>query len=120
MPNPLLWGALAGVMRFIPYVGPVVGAVIPLILSFAVSDSWMTPIYTLGLFLVLELINANALEPWLYLEHRGFLDRADPGGGFLDVAVGAGGAAPVDAADCLPRGNGTARAESAILERAPE
>lgn len=66
VPNPILWGAFAAVMRFIPYVGPLVGAVIPLILSFAVSSSWMTPVYTLGMFLVLELINANALEPWLY------------------------------------------------------
>ena len=66
VPNPILWGAFAAVMRFIPYVGPLVGAVIPLVLSFAVSTSWMTPVYALGLFLVLELINANALEPWLY------------------------------------------------------
>jgi len=66
VPNPSLWGAFAGVMRFIPYVGPWIGAAIPLLLSFAVSKSWLTPVYTLGLYGTLELLNANALEPWLY------------------------------------------------------
>ena len=66
VPNPSLWGAFAGVMRFIPYVGPWIGAAIPLLLSFAVSKSWLTPVYTLGLYATLELLNANALEPWLY------------------------------------------------------
>ncbi len=66
VPNAILWGAFAGVLRFIPYVGPWIGAAVPVLLSFAVSNSWLTPILTLSLFLVLELINANALEPWLY------------------------------------------------------
>ncbi len=66
VPNAILWGAFAGVLRFIPYVGPWIGAAVPILLSFAVSTSWLTPIYTLSLFLILELINANALEPWLY------------------------------------------------------
>lgn len=66
VPNAILWGAVAGVLRFIPYVGPWIGAAVPLLLSFAISTSWLTPLYTLGLFAVLELINSNALEPWLY------------------------------------------------------
>lgn len=66
VPNAILWGAFATVMRFIPYIGPWIGAAIPVLLSLAVSKSWLTPIYTLSLFGVLELINANALEPWLY------------------------------------------------------
>ncbi len=66
VPNAVLWGAFAAVMRFIPYIGPWIGAVIPVLLSFAVSKSWLTPVYTLSLFGVLEVINANALEPWLY------------------------------------------------------
>ena len=71
VPNPSLWGAFAAVMRFIPYVGPWIGAAIPLVLSFAVSKSWLTPVYTLGLYGTLELINANALEPWLYASSTG-------------------------------------------------
>lgn len=66
VPNALLWGALAGALRFIPYVGAWIGAAMPILLSLAISPSWLTPLYTLGLFVVLELINANALEPWLY------------------------------------------------------
>ena len=66
VPNAILWGALAGVLRFIPYIGPWIGAAVPVLLSFAISASWLTPILTLSLFATLELINSNALEPWLY------------------------------------------------------
>ena len=66
VPNAALWGALAGILRFIPYVGPWLGAAMPLALSLAVSNSWVTPILTLGLFVTLEVINANAVEPLLY------------------------------------------------------
>ncbi len=66
VPNAALWGVLAGILRFIPYVGPWIGAAMPLLLSFAVSSSWWTPALTLGLFVVLESINSNAVEPWLY------------------------------------------------------
>ncbi len=66
VPNAILWGVLSGILRFIPYVGPWIGAAMPLALSLAVSNSWWTPVLTLGLFVVLELINANAVEPWLY------------------------------------------------------
>lgn len=66
VPNAALWGAFAAIMRFVPYVGVWIAAAVPLLLSFAVSTSWLTPLLTLGLFVVLELINANVLEPWLY------------------------------------------------------
>jgi methylmalonyl-CoA mutase cobalamin-binding subunit len=66
VPNAALWGALAGILRFIPYVGPWLGAAMPLALSLAVSNSWITPILTLALFVTLEVINSNAVEPFLY------------------------------------------------------
>ena len=66
VPNAPLWGAFAAIMRFIPYVGAWIAAAVPLLISFAVSTSWVSPILVLALFVVLELINANALEPWLY------------------------------------------------------
>ncbi|MBN8886445.1 MAG: AI-2E family transporter [Rudaea sp.] len=66
VPNALLWGGLATVLRFVPYVGPWIAAVPPLLLSLAVSPSWMGPLLTLGLFLALELVTSNVLEPWLY------------------------------------------------------
>ena len=66
VPNALLWGAFAALMRFIPYVGAWIAAAIPLLLAFAVSTNWLAPILVLALFVSLELINANFLEPWLY------------------------------------------------------
>ena len=66
MPNAILWGAFATVLRFIPYIGPWIAAAFPIVLSLAVSPSWMMPLLTLGLFVVLELISNNVVEPWLY------------------------------------------------------
>ena len=65
VPNAALWGACAAILRFVPYLGVWIAAAIPVLLSFAVSTSWLSPLLTIGLFVVLELINANALEPWL-------------------------------------------------------
>ena len=66
MPNAILWGALATVLRFIPYIGPWIAAAFPIILSLAVSPTWMMPLLTLGIFVSLELICSNVIEPWLY------------------------------------------------------
>ena len=66
VPGAVLWGALATVMRFIPYVGPLISAVFPLALAFAVDPGWSMVLWTLGLIAVLELISNNVIEPWLY------------------------------------------------------
>ncbi len=66
VPNAILWGVFAAVLRFIPYVGPWIGAAIPIMLSLAVTSSWAMPLLTLALFIVLELISGNVIEPWLY------------------------------------------------------
>ena len=66
VPNAVLWGTLAAVLRFIPYVGPWIAAALPIILSLAVSTDWWTPVFTIGLFLGLELLSNNVMEPWLY------------------------------------------------------
>lgn len=71
VPNALLWGLLATLLRFVPYVGAWIALGFPLILSLAVSKSWAMPIETLGLFAVIELITSNVLEPWLYGAHTG-------------------------------------------------
>ena len=71
VPNPGLWGALALVLRFVPYVGIWTAAVIPFLLSFAVSDDLSRPVLVLALFGVLELFNYAVLEPWLYANHTG-------------------------------------------------
>src|SRR5215510_12024045 len=71
VPNAALWGLLSGVLRFIPYVGPWVGALLPVLLSFAISTTWFTPLMTIGLFIVLEAIVSNFVEPWVYGANTG-------------------------------------------------
>lgn len=66
VPNAILWGTFATVLRFIPYVGPWIAAAFPVVLSLAVSPDWTMPALTIGLFIVLELVSNNVMEPWLY------------------------------------------------------
>ena len=66
MPNGFLLGLLAGVLRFIPVVGIWIGALLPLVLSIAVFDTWL-PLVEVGLlFLAMEAVTNFWLEPWLY------------------------------------------------------
>lgn len=76
VPNAILWGALATVLRFVPYVGPWIAAVFPVVLSLAVSPDWMAPMLTIGLFIVLELFSNNVMEPWLYGSSTGVTPMA--------------------------------------------
>jgi len=71
VPNPALWGILATILRFIPYLGPWLAAAMPIGLSMAISGDWMAPGLTIGLFVVLELVTNNVLEPWLYGKNTG-------------------------------------------------
>ena len=66
IPNAILWGILAAILRFVPYLGSWIAATAPICLAMAVSTGWLMPILTLGLFVVLELFCGNVLEPWLY------------------------------------------------------
>ncbi|WP_052120111.1 AI-2E family transporter [Inquilinus limosus] len=66
VPNPVLWGLLAAVLRFIPLVGTIAAATLPTILAFAVDPGWLMPLETIALFVVLDLITVNVGEPLLY------------------------------------------------------
>ena len=66
IPNPVLWGLLGMVLRFLPYIGPWLAAVFPIALSVAIFEGWTQPLLTLGLFAAAELVIANVVEPWLY------------------------------------------------------
>ena len=66
IPNAALWGLLAIVLRFIPYIGAWIAAAIPILLAFAISDGWELVAWTAGVYLALELLTNNVLEPWLY------------------------------------------------------
>lgn len=66
VPNPLLWGMLATVLRFIPFLGPVIASAFPILLSFAVDSGWTLPLLCIALFVAVELFSNNVVEPWLY------------------------------------------------------
>ncbi|MEO5698719.1 MAG: AI-2E family transporter, partial [Burkholderiaceae bacterium] len=66
VPGAILWGAVAAIMRFVPYIGPMVAAVAPIALAFAVDPGWGMVLMTVGLIVLLELISNNVVEPWLY------------------------------------------------------
>lgn len=66
IPNALLWGMFATLLRFIPYIGPWIGAACPLLLAVAIDPGWIKTAETLGLYLVAELVTANLIEVMLY------------------------------------------------------
>ncbi len=76
VPYALLWGAIAGLFRMVPYVGTMAAALLPLTLSLAVFDGWAKPSMVFGLFASLELMVANVIEPWLYGSHTGISSLA--------------------------------------------
>jgi len=71
IPNALLWGLLALALRFVPYIGPVIGALLPLFLALAVAPGWELVAWTAALFVVMELVTGNVVEPWLYGSRTG-------------------------------------------------
>ena len=66
VPYPALWGVVGGILRYVPYVGTLISATLPLALSLAVFDGWLRPLLVFLLVASLELIIANFVEPWLY------------------------------------------------------
>jgi predicted PurR-regulated permease PerM len=66
VPNAMLWGLLTLVLRFVPFIGSFLAAAFPLFLAFAVAPGWSAVLWTAALFLVVELITSNIIEPWLY------------------------------------------------------
>ena len=76
VPNAPLWGLLTLVLRFVPYIGTVLAAAFPLFLAFAVSPCWSALLWTAALFLTIELITSNLLEPWIYGSRTGLSSLA--------------------------------------------
>ncbi len=76
VPDATLWGALAGILRIVPYVGTTTGLVFPLVVSVAVFSSWWPLVAVLALFFTLELSATNFVEPWLYSSRTGISSLA--------------------------------------------
>jgi predicted PurR-regulated permease PerM len=66
LPHALLWGAFAGVLRFVPYVGVWIAALFCTVLAAAVDPGWTLAIATVALFAIVELIAGQLVEPQLY------------------------------------------------------
>ncbi|HLM42075.1 MAG TPA: AI-2E family transporter [Microvirga sp.] len=76
VPNAVLWGLLAAVLRFVPYLGPFLAALFPIALAFAVDPGWSMLLWVIGLFLLAELVSNNVIEPWLYGSSTGLSSLA--------------------------------------------
>lgn len=71
VPHALLWGALAAALRFVPYIGVWIAVAFPVALAVAIFPGWKHALLVFVVFGCLELITANAVEPWLYGSHAG-------------------------------------------------
>lgn len=66
VPSPALWGVLAGLLRFLPYIGAVLAAIPPLILAAAVGPDWTMSLWVVGLFVIVEPVIGYVVEPMVY------------------------------------------------------
>jgi len=66
VPSAALWGMLAMILRFVPYIGAVISAIFPLVLAAAVGSDWTMVLWTAALFAILEPIAGQIIEPLVY------------------------------------------------------
>jgi len=71
VPSPVLWGILAAVLRFVPYIGAIISAIFPLTLAAAVDPGWSMLLWTGALFLVAEPLVGHVIEPLVYAHSTG-------------------------------------------------
>jgi predicted PurR-regulated permease PerM len=71
VPNPLLWGIIATLLRIVPYIGAWIAAFFPVALALAVDPGWSMVLWTLALFAVVELLMGQAVEPLLNAHSTG-------------------------------------------------
>jgi hypothetical protein len=71
VPSAALWGMLACILRFVPYIGAAISAILPLVLAAAVGPDWTLVLWTAALFLVVEPLVGHVLEPILFSHGTG-------------------------------------------------
>ncbi len=71
IPNPLLWGLMAGLLRFIPFIGVALAAIVPIGLAFVVDPGWSIFAATLALFVVTEMLTSQVIETIVQGESTG-------------------------------------------------
>ncbi len=76
LPSPVLWGLLAALLQFVPYVGSITAALLPIALAAAVDPGWSIALWTAGLFILAEGVTGQFLEPVLYGSSTGLSPTA--------------------------------------------
>jgi hypothetical protein len=71
VPNPVLFGILSALLRFVPYIGSPLSAVLPMAMAAAVDPGWSMLLWTLGLYVVVEVLTSQVVEPLLYGHNTG-------------------------------------------------
>jgi predicted PurR-regulated permease PerM len=71
VPGPILFGLVAFLMRFVPYVGVIIAAAFPVALAASVDPGWAMALEALAIFIIFELIVGNIVEPFLYGHNTG-------------------------------------------------
>jgi predicted PurR-regulated permease PerM len=71
VPNALFFGIVTLILRFVPYIGTAISAILPLVMAFAVSPDWSLVLWTAALFGVVEFVTGNVIEPWFYGRRTG-------------------------------------------------
>ena len=66
VPSAVMWGVLGFMLRFLPYIGPWISALGPILVSLAVTEGWAQPLLVMGMYIVYELLLNNVAEPMLY------------------------------------------------------
>ncbi len=66
VPNPVLWGVLSTLLRFVPYVGSFIAALLPMALAAAVEPGWSMMLWTAALYIGLETLTGQIIEPMVY------------------------------------------------------
>ncbi len=71
IPNAVLWGIVAGLMRFVPFIGGFIAAFFPVVLAAAIDPGWSLVLITIALFAVAEPLAGHVVEPLVYGQHTG-------------------------------------------------
>ena len=109
VPNPVLWGIVGAVLRFVPYAGAFIAAAIPLALAAAVDPGWSMVAETALLFVVVEGIMGQVVEPQLFGQTTGMSPLAIiVAAGFWTLDMGRARASSFDAHHGVPSGFGSA------------
>ena len=115
VPHAMLWAALAAALRFVPYVGVWIAAVISAVLAAAVDPGWTLVLPTFGLFAVVELIAGQLVEPQLYGHSTGLSPLSVVVAAiFWSWIWGPVGLVAVDALDPVSGGDGPSRQGAAV------